>query len=671
MAYKLRYSDYSTPSGPPNPAEWVGPPGPPGPVGPQGPQGIPGVAGNSFPEAPNDGSLYGRGGATVAWSPVLPLAGGTVTGVLAAPTPPPGTNTTQVATTAFVTTATAGIVIPVPAGGSIQAAHDALPSTGGSILLSANTTYAVAAQINITKPNVRLSAPSWGTVLQRPAGFTPAALINATGTNCVIEGFTVDGNAVVGTHTEVGASGNASIVRNLHIINSAGTTSLGLTGQNSRATGNTITGLGVPLSTQRGYGIWAIGHTTVMIDHNVITGTGIDGIGFDGDGTQIIGNEISGCHCWNTSGGGQIASYYVTLGSGVGSRQCVVGNTIGPPGNLTWGTGIEAWNPGMIISGNSFDGIKAPAISIAGNGITVTGNSVRNCGGSFDAVVVLGGITDFLISGNRIADDQTTPTMRYGVSIYAGASDRYTITGNLITGNTGAAIFDAGTGTNKTIVNNQGNNDIALPRTGGALSGGLGFGSAFAASNTDITRHIALYGTNNGIGVVNARINYVASVGVTHSFVVNAADVGAFGATGLNGCALGATTPSSAAVTTLSASGLANFAAGVTLNNSVGSSSADFSKGVGFTATSGIGYTAGRINVVAVGTGATYFVSGSTDVASIWSDGLHLVKGFGAFGSTIPATKPTVTGAKGSNAALASLLTALASYGLVTDSTTA
>jgi hypothetical protein len=41
------------------------------------------------------------------------------------------------------------------------------------------------------------------------------------------------------------------------------------------------------------------------------------------------------------------------------------------------------------------------------------------------------------------------------------------------------------------------------------------------------------------------------------------------------------------------------------------------------------------------------------------------------FNNTVPIAKPTVTGAKGSNAALASLLTALAAYGLVTDSTTA
>ena len=40
MAYRLKYSDYSTTAeGPPDPAAWVGPPGPPGPQGPQGPPG--------------------------------------------------------------------------------------------------------------------------------------------------------------------------------------------------------------------------------------------------------------------------------------------------------------------------------------------------------------------------------------------------------------------------------------------------------------------------------------------------------------------------------------------------------------------------------------------------------------------------------------------------------
>jgi parallel beta-helix repeat protein len=45
--------------------------------------------------------------------------------------------------------------------------------------------------------------------------------------------------------------------------------------------------------------------------------------------------------------------------------------------------------------------------------------------------------------------------------------------------------------------------------------------------------------------------------------------------------------------------------------------------------------------------------------------------GISAFGATPPTTKPVVSGAKGSNAALASLLTALAAAGFITDSTTA
>lgn len=45
------------------------------------------------------------------------------------------------------------------------------------------------------------------------------------------------------------------------------------------------------------------------------------------------------------------------------------------------------------------------------------------------------------------------------------------------------------------------------------------------------------------------------------------------------------------------------------------------------------------------------------------------VNGTVGFYDTAPVAKPTVTGSRGSNAALASLLTALASQGLITDST--
>jgi hypothetical protein len=49
---------------------------------------------------------------------------------------------------------------------------------------------------------------------------------------------------------------------------------------------------------------------------------------------------------------------------------------------------------------------------------------------------------------------------------------------------------------------------------------------------------------------------------------------------------------------------------------------------------------------------------------------LRIAGALGINGSAAPA-KPTVTGSRAANAALASLLTALAAYGLVTDSSTA
>ena len=92
MSYRLQYSDYpGTAEGPPDPERWVGPPGPVGPQGPTGPQGTPGTPGGAqgpvgpqgppgpgIAEAPLDTNTYGRSNA--AWVPALPLSGGIVTG---------------------------------------------------------------------------------------------------------------------------------------------------------------------------------------------------------------------------------------------------------------------------------------------------------------------------------------------------------------------------------------------------------------------------------------------------------------------------------------------------------------------------------------------------------------------------------------------------------------
>jgi hypothetical protein len=90
----------------------------------------------------------------------------------------------------------------------------------------------------------------------------------------------------------------------------------------------------------------------------------------------------------------------------------------------------------------------------------------------------------------------------------------------------------------------------------------------------------------------------------------------------------------------------------------------DLSKHINLGYGVGFNITPGRLNYFAT-TGNTHaFIINSIDRLTINATGL-------GFNSTPAIAKPTVTGAKGANAALASLLSALAAYGLVTDSTSA
>lgn len=86
---------------------------------------------------------------------------------------------------------------------------------------------------------------------------------------------------------------------------------------------------------------------------------------------------------------------------------------------------------------------------------------------------------------------------------------------------------------------------------------------------------------------------------------------------------------------------------------------------IGFAAISAAGATNSDMRIVGRGTGGVDLRDGA---------GASKVRvnttGLGFFGTT-PAAKPTVSGSRGGNAALASLITALAALGLVTDSTSA
>lgn len=61
--------------------------------------------------------------------------------------------------------------------------------------------------------------------------------------------------------------------------------------------------------------------------------------------------------------------------------------------------------------------------------------------------------------------------------------------------------------------------NLRVLRAGDTMSGGLHFGSAVAGSQTDVSRHIDLYGGSYGLSVTGGTLNHVG--GTTHAFLNN------------------------------------------------------------------------------------------------------------------------------------------------------
>lgn len=364
-----------------------------------------------------------------------------------------------------------GIGTVVPPGGSIQAALDALPATGGVVTLSANTTYLLTGTLTISKPNTRLQAPSWATIIRRTPGMLGHLIsTEATATGFVIRDITIDGNGPLSTsgNFEIAVNGAESLVYHCQIINAGAQGHLALGGADSRADSNTIRGLGT--ASGGGYGIWAIGSSKVFITNNHITGTAIDAIGFDGNGTQIIGNHIENCQCYasdSTIGGGQIAQYtnYDKVNGAI-----IANNYIGMGGGEA-SCGLELYCSDLTVTGNVIANQKAQGVGIsviAGHehgGLLFTGNTVMNSGQRgasgapwvFSGVSIFGPQNNIIMTGNRFIDTQATPTQQWGIWCYeAQTFNNVLITNNDFTGNRDGAIHFASPGTNQIINNNIG-----------------------------------------------------------------------------------------------------------------------------------------------------------------------------------------------------------------------
>lgn len=100
----------------------------------------------------------------------------------------------------------------------------------------------------------------------------------------------------------------------------------------------------------------------------------------------------------------------------------------------------------------------------SGNGLYIeqhaTNINVFGCsfgGNTANGIAVASGITDFKVTNSTCGDTgEFAGNSQWGIFIASGASNSYVVSGNNLFGNTTGALFDGGTGTNKTVYPNIG-----------------------------------------------------------------------------------------------------------------------------------------------------------------------------------------------------------------------
>lgn len=100
----------------------------------------------------------------------------------------------------------------------------------------------------------------------------------------------------------------------------------------------------------------------------------------------------------------------------------------------------------------------APGWSLGTGSAHVTLSGCTGTKNTGSGVSVAAGVSDFVIQGGSYSGTYPisgwVKVQAYGISVAAGASDRYVIADNLVSGNTTAGISDGGTGVNKRVANN-------------------------------------------------------------------------------------------------------------------------------------------------------------------------------------------------------------------------
>jgi hypothetical protein len=620
MAYRLKYSDYpGTAEGPPDPERWVGPPGP---MGPPGPQGVPGP--------------IAEGG------PFLPLSGGTMQGVLNVIAT--GGNTARSVQDRFAE------VIDIHDYGQIgtgNAATDtatflaavaALPTNGGVIKIGGVPTSITLNQtIVINKTCKILGDTTNGWASSIVCLMSGPAFRFSDPTPSYQKTFEVESVRFVAN----GSAGPTQSAIQVNIGPTSGQVFPSFVGRNITISNN-VANAASPYAQTFTHGIEFVPASAPTGSQHCFWNVTLDNIQFLGAIDSATGKPITGTAA-------------ITYSHLICAQLTFVHASVVDTGLLQTG-----YSEGIMCRAVQFftcnNGWAQSAFSPIGNVKLlqpVLRDSMINaavCAINLDCVNI------GIFQGNYL-QAATTSTM----VLLSNAWQTEVCNNSFNQGSIGVSLTLAG--------NAEGGNVVALNVMQNVTTGvslGTGTQGDSVLDNVGVNGAALSY-VNNGTNNVMRNAAAIPLASSTVPIMNGVAAVGA-GTTWARSDHVHPSDTSRAPLASPTFTGTVTLPAASLPTNA--SSSSDTTAGITFAAGMGISRFNSNLDLIAPSNGAAAVVIGSTTMSWYLSNGFTVACPIG-FNSTAPIAKPTVTGAKGSNAALASLMTALAAYGLVTDSTSA
>lgn len=346
---------------------------------------------------------------------------------------------------------------------------------GGTVRFSPTTLYyLVSGPINLTGRNITLyGGNSQGTLIQSTS--TTASIINNTGPTNRIQGLSLGYATSPTSGSTIFSSGSSFTGTDFTVIN--GFNDLEVTA----ASGNMFSQFFLYNYSNYGFYMHSANDAYLsqfIFNTSISSGTGIrlfnqvealnatDGdvlggsYGLTSDattysiGTRPAYNSFQGVYFDSGSTGGAFLNNSVLFDftncwfsagrSGSGGAGVLLSNTDEMSftnskffNNGGPGASVSATSKRTVFTSNKFESNS----ETAGSGVS-------------HGLVFAPGTTDFVVQGNVAHNGLYTGVQGWGIIVNTGASDRYVIQNNLVSGNATGGVADGGTGTNKNVANN-------------------------------------------------------------------------------------------------------------------------------------------------------------------------------------------------------------------------